>query len=103
MIEPRHESAVRAARGMLTENRFGAAGSRILVEEMLQGREVSFFVLADGREFVELPTCQDYKRAHDGDRRYSVYRSITRSMAPVHTRQYDVGLRVNMMQSTSGR
>jgi phosphoribosylamine--glycine ligase len=60
------EAAVAAAREMLADKRFGDAGSRILVEEMLHGREVSFFVLADGRDFVELPTCQDYKRAHDG-------------------------------------
>jgi phosphoribosylamine--glycine ligase len=35
---------------------------------MLRGREVSFFVLCDGERFVELATCQDYKRAEDGDR-----------------------------------
>jgi phosphoribosylamine--glycine ligase len=39
-----------------------------VVEELLVGREVSFFVLADGRDFLELATCQDYKRARDGDR-----------------------------------
>jgi len=62
------EQATAAATGMLDENSFGKAGSRIVVEEMLRGREASFFVLADGERFVELDTCQDYKRAHDGDR-----------------------------------
>jgi phosphoribosylamine--glycine ligase len=52
---------------MLEGRSFGAAGSRIVVEEMLRGREVSFFVLSDGTRFVELATCQDYKRALDGD------------------------------------
>jgi phosphoribosylamine--glycine ligase len=53
---------------MLSGNAFGDAGRRIVVEEMLQGRETSFFVLADGVTSVELASCQDYKRAEDGDR-----------------------------------
>ncbi len=62
------ESAIEAAEGMLTGERFGEAGSRILVEEMLRGREASFFVLTDGERIADLATCQDYKRAEDGDR-----------------------------------
>jgi phosphoribosylamine--glycine ligase len=59
--------AVEAAVGMLEGRSFGDAGRRVLIEEMLLGREASFFVLADGTRFVELATCQDYKRALDGD------------------------------------
>jgi phosphoribosylamine--glycine ligase len=59
---------VAAVDAMLVERRFGEAGARIVVEEHLAGREASFFVLADGEDFVELATCQDYKRAQDGDR-----------------------------------
>ena len=61
------ETALGAAEGMLSGRSFGAAGSRIVVEQMLHGREASFFVLSDGERFVELATCQDYKRALDGD------------------------------------
>ena len=61
------ETAVAAAAGMLSGRDFGDAGRRVLVEEMLEGREASFFVLSDGRRFAELATCQDYKRALDGD------------------------------------
>ncbi len=61
------ETALAAADGMLSGRDFGDAGRRILVEEMLAGREASFFVLSDGERFVELATCQDYKRALDGD------------------------------------
>ena len=61
------EQAIGAVRAMLEEGQFGDAGKRVLVEEMLYGREASFFVLADGKNFVELATCQDYKRALDGD------------------------------------
>ena len=60
--------AKEAATETLSGRAFGAAGARILVERLLRGREVSFFVLTDGERFVELATCQDYKRAEDGDR-----------------------------------
>jgi phosphoribosylamine--glycine ligase len=62
------ERALEAAEGMLSGRSFGEAGTRIVVEEMLFGREASFFVLTDGDRFIELATCQDYKRALDGDR-----------------------------------
>lgn len=60
-------TALSAAEEMVSGRAFGKAGRRIVVEECLQGREASFFVLCDGSEFVELATCQDYKRANDGD------------------------------------
>jgi phosphoribosylamine--glycine ligase len=58
--------AVATASSMLSGEAFGAAGSRIVVEETLRGTEVSWFVLSDGEEHVELAACQDYKRANDG-------------------------------------
>ena len=61
------ETALAAAEGMLSGRDFGDAGRRILVEERLEGREASFFILSDGKRFIELATCQDYKRARDGD------------------------------------
>ena len=62
------EQAAEAAAGMLSGKDFGEAGRVVVVEEMLRGIEASFFVLADGKNIVELATCQDYKRALDGDR-----------------------------------
>jgi phosphoribosylamine--glycine ligase len=49
---------------------FGASilrGDSLLVEEFLEGWEVSIFGLSDGRDFVVLPPCTDFKKAHDGD------------------------------------
>jgi phosphoribosylamine---glycine ligase len=43
------------------------ASDRLLVEEFLQGWEVSIFGLSDGKDFVVLPPCTDFKKAHDGD------------------------------------
>ncbi len=48
--------------------RFGEAGWRVIVEERLEGREVSVFALSDGDHFLFLGDAQDHKRAFDGDR-----------------------------------
>jgi phosphoribosylamine--glycine ligase len=59
--------ASRTVRAMMVDRKFGDAGSRIVIEEFMQGREVSVFALTDGRSAVLLPTAQDHKRAFDGD------------------------------------
>jgi phosphoribosylamine--glycine ligase len=61
------DEAVEAARQMMVEKKFGTAGEKILVEEFLDGEELSFFVLTDGHELLPLTSAQDYKRAYDGD------------------------------------
>ena len=57
------EEAVRAA----FAGKFGAAGARILIEEYLEGREASVFVITDGQEMLPFLPAQDYKRIYDGD------------------------------------
>jgi phosphoribosylamine--glycine ligase len=59
------ETAIRQA---MTEQRFGSAGTRVVLEECLCGPEVSFFVLCDGTRAVPIGTAQDHKRIFDGDR-----------------------------------
>jgi phosphoribosylamine--glycine ligase len=61
-----HDEAVRCARGMLAGS-FGAAGNTIVVEEFLEGEEVSFIVVASGSQCIALATSQDHKRRDDGD------------------------------------
>ncbi len=56
-----------AATDMLSGNKFGAAGSQILVEDCLVGEETSILVVTSGRDYVILPTSQDHKRIGDGD------------------------------------
>lgn len=48
--------------------RFGAAGAKVVIEEYLEGVEVSFFVLTDGHRWLLLPEAKDYKRIEDGDK-----------------------------------
>lgn len=52
---------------MLVNKRFGAASSKVLIEEFLNGIELSVFVLTDGKDYVILPEAKDYKRIGDGD------------------------------------
>ena len=62
------EQAIEAARDMLSGNRFGAAGSSVVIEEFLVGEEASFFALCDGEHALPLVGAQDHKRAFDGDK-----------------------------------
>ena len=53
---------------MLQQDKFGEAGRRIVVEEFLDGIELSFFVLTDGDNYVLLPEAKDYKKIGEGDK-----------------------------------
>src|SRR3954452_5659475 len=59
--------AYAAVDAALSEGRFGAAGTEIVVEECLQGEEASFFALVDGVNALPLIAAQDHKRVGDGD------------------------------------
>lgn len=54
-------------RNMLVGQKFGAASSKVVIEEFLDGIELSCFVLTDGKSYKILPTAKDYKRIGEGD------------------------------------
>ena len=56
-----------AVRDMLAGNAFGAAGSRVVIEEFLDGEEASFISIVDGTHALPMATSQDHKRVGDGD------------------------------------
>ena len=56
-----------AVRDMLAGNAFGDAGSRVVIEEFLDGEEASFIVMVDGKNVLPMATSQDHKRAGNGD------------------------------------
>jgi phosphoribosylamine--glycine ligase len=60
--------ARRAVLAMMADRAFGDAGRRVVIEERLDGDEVSFFALVDGEAVALLPAAQDHKRLGDGDR-----------------------------------
>ena len=61
------EEAERAATDMLSGNKFGDAGARIVVEEFLDGEEASFIVITDGSTVLPMATSQDHKARDEGD------------------------------------
>jgi phosphoribosylamine---glycine ligase len=81
-----HESAIATSQEML-DGKFGAAGRTIVIEEFLQGEEVSFIVVAKDLKVVALATSQDHKRRDDGDRGPNTGGMGAYSPAPIVTAQ----------------
>jgi phosphoribosylamine--glycine ligase len=79
------EEAHAAIDAMLVENRMGAAGARVVVEEFLAGEEASFIVMCDGEHVLTLATSQDHKRLKDGDQGPNTGGMGAYSPAPVVT------------------
>lgn len=61
------EEAKTELRNMLVHSKFGEASSKVVIEEFLDGIELSCFVLTDGKNYKILPTAKDYKRIGEGD------------------------------------
>lgn len=61
------EEAKDAVRDMLSGNVFGSAGSKVVIEEFLEGEEASFIVMSDGVNVLPMATSQDHKRVGDND------------------------------------
>jgi phosphoribosylamine---glycine ligase len=53
---------------MLAQSKFGAASDKVVIEEFLDGIELSVFVLTDGKNYKVLPSAKDYKRIEEGDK-----------------------------------
>ena len=62
------QEAGEAIDGILVEGRFGRSGATIVVEELLEGPELSVLGVTDGTDVVALAPARDFKRAHDGDK-----------------------------------
>ncbi len=68
IIAQTHDEAKKAVGEMLSGDSFGDAGKSIVVEEFLDGYELSVFALCDGEDYVVLPAAQDHKRLLNGDK-----------------------------------
>ncbi|HSA95833.1 MAG TPA: phosphoribosylamine--glycine ligase, partial [Acidobacteriota bacterium] len=68
VVCPTQKKAEETASEMLVQKAFGPAGRRIVIEEFLRGREVSFIVVSDGVRVQPLVTAMDHKAAYDGDK-----------------------------------
>ncbi len=67
IIAQSQEEAIEATKGMLSGESFGDAGAKVIIEEYLDGYELSVFAVCDGKDYVVLPAAQDHKRLLDND------------------------------------
>ena len=67
VIANTHEEALLAFESMILDKQFGAASAKVVIEEFLQGIELSLFVLTDGRDYKIIGHAKDYKRIGEGD------------------------------------
>ena len=89
------EEAINAIDKIMTRRVFGDAGSRVIIEECLEGEEVSILAFSDGKKVVPLVPSQDHKRAYDNDKgpntggmgAYSPVPSVTRAGADSMARE----------------
>lgn len=85
---------------MLADNKFGAAGSRIIIEEFLVGEEASYIVIADGKNFIPMATSQDHKARDNGDLGPNTGGMGAYSPAPVVTDVIDQQVAKQVIQAT---
>ena len=85
---------------MLSDNRFGDAGARVVVEEFLEGEEASFIVMVDGKNILPLATSQDHKRLLDRDEGPNTGGMGAYSPAPIVTPQLHARVMREIIQPT---
>lgn len=85
---------------MMTERQFGDAGTELVVEEFLQGEELSFFALCDGTHAIPLASAQDHKQVGDGDTGPNTGGMGAYSPAPVATPEIERRIMTEIVQPT---
>lgn len=85
---------------IMTERKFGSAGSRLVIEEFMTGREVSVLSFVDGKTIKIMSSAQDHKRAQDGDKGLNTGGMGTFSPSPFYTKEVDEFCRKYIYQAT---
>jgi phosphoribosylamine---glycine ligase len=85
VVAMNEDEAHAAIDSMLSDNKLGAAGARVVIEEFLEGEEASFIVMVDGEHILALATSQDHKRLLNGDQGPNTGGMGAYSPAPVVT------------------
>ncbi|MCL0107288.1 phosphoribosylamine--glycine ligase [Thermodesulfovibrionales bacterium] len=88
-VASRAEEVVDALRLVMKERIFGDAGNRVIVEQYLEGEEVSFMAFTDGSTIIPMVSSQDYKRVFDNDEGPNTGGMGAYSPAPVITRELE--------------
>jgi phosphoribosylamine--glycine ligase len=93
-----HEDADAAIDGMMIGHQFGQAGDSVVVEEFLDGEELSFFALSDGEHVLPMISAQDHKRVGDGDTGPNTGGMGAYSPAPVATPEIEARIMKEIVQ-----
>lgn len=94
------EEAKAGVKEIMEDKKFGAAGSRMVVEEFMTGREVSVLSFVDGKTIKIMSSAQDHKRAQDGDKGLNTGGMGTFSPSPFYTPEVDEFCRKHIYQPT---
>lgn len=68
IIPQNKDEALIALRDIMLDRKFGDAGKEVVIEEFLEGHELSILTFSDGITFKSMPPAQDHKRIYDGDK-----------------------------------
>jgi len=94
------EEARAGVKSLMLDKQFGSAGSRIVAEEFMTGREVSVLAFVDGKTIRIMTSAQDHKRARDGDQGLNTGGMGTFSPSPFYTAEVDEFCRRYIYQPT---
>lgn len=94
------EEAKAGVKSIMLDKQFGAAGSRMVIEEFMTGREVSVLSFVDGKTIRTMTSAQDHKRAMDGDQGLNTGGMGTFSPSPFYTEEVDAFCKKYIYQKT---
>ena len=94
------EEAIEGVNTIMVDKKFGGAGSRLVIEEFMTGREVSVLTFVDGTTIKPMTSAQDHKRAKDGDKGLNTGGMGTFSPSPFYTKEIDDFCRKNIFEPT---
>lgn len=94
------EEALDGVKSIMLDKQFGAAGTRMVVEEFMTGREVSVLSFVDGKTIKTMTSAQDHKRAKDGDQGLNTGGMGTFSPSPFYTEEVDEFCKKYIYQAT---
>lgn len=94
------EEARQGVKTIMLDKQFGSAGSRLVIEEFMTGREVSVLSYVDGKTIKTMTSAQDHKRAGDGDTGLNTGGMGTFSPSPFYTKEVDAFCWKHIYQAT---
>ena len=100
VVATSENEAIETINQMLSGNKFGDAGHRIVIEEFLEGEEVSFIVISDGKNVLPLATSQDHKTIGEGDVGLNTGGMGAYSPVPFVNDELDIVIREEVIEPT---